>query len=333
MLEWIQVTIATTADGIEPLSGRLYQIGITGIEIEDEKDFKDFLENYKQYWDYVDDELMKSKSGETKVKLYVSGNASGQDMLKLVNESVLALKQSDKNHEFGSLEISLINVNEEDWANNWKKYFKPIPVGDKILIKPQWETLEYDTDRIVFEVNPGMTFGTGTHETTRMCICELEKHVKTNCKVLDLGCGSGILSIISLLLGAKSATAADIDPNCKSVAYSNAEMNGIYKDKYTVYSGNILEDESLKIKLGKGYDVVVANIVADVIVSLAADVKQYINNDGIFICSGIIDFRECDVVAAFKENGFEILNTRKEGEWIAIVARVRTAQVCTERVC
>lgn len=320
-MDWICVTILTSEDGIEPLSGRLYQTGITGIEIEDENDFKDFLENNKQCWDYVDDELIKAKSGETCVKIYISDNASGHDLLRLVAEAVDALKKTDTEGKFGSLEIKKSSLNEEDWANNWKKYFKPIEVGEKILIQPQWETAAKNTDRIVFTVNPGMTFGTGTHETTRMCICELERHVKQSSYVLDLGCGSGILSIISLLLGAKSATAVDIDPNCENVAYANAKMNNIENGKYTVYSGNILDDEELKNKISGEFDIVVANIVADVIVLLAPEVKRYLKSDGIFICSGIIDFREQDVLVALKQNGFETVSRKQEGEWVAITCR------------
>lgn len=320
-MDWIQVTIFTASDGIEPLSGRLYRAGITGIEIEDERDFHDFLENNKQYWDYVEDSLLKSMSGETRVKVYVTDNDSGRETVELIRQSVSELKKADTENIFGSLKISLCIINEEDWANNWKKYFKPIPVGKKILIKPQWETLEQSTDRIVFEVNPGMTFGTGTHETTRMCICELEEYVKQDCTVLDLGCGSGILSVISLLLGAKNATAADIDPNCINTAYENAGMNGIGKDRYTVYSGNILDDESLKSRLGSKFDIVAANIVADVIIPLSADIGRYLKKDGIFICSGIIDFREDDVVQALSENGLEIIKIRREGEWSAAVSK------------
>ena len=177
-MEWIKASIFTTEKGIEPLCGRLYGVGITGVEIDDKNDFFNFLENNRQYWDYVDDELIKAKSGETCIRIYISDNETGHDMLELVRESVNSLKEFDREGEFGRLEITLDNICEEDWANNWKKYFKPIEVGEKILIKPQWEDIPEKTERTIFSVNPGMTFGTGTHETTRMCICELEKHIK-----------------------------------------------------------------------------------------------------------------------------------------------------------
>ena len=318
-MEWIQVTITTSPDGIEPLSGRLYQIGISGLEIEDQQDFLDFLEDHKQQWDYVDDELLQAKNKETCIKIYLSDNASGHDTLGLVRESVNALKSLDADNKFGSLEISLNNIDEEDWANNWKKYFKPIEVGESILIKPEWCEVE-NTDRIIFEVNPGMTFGTGTHETTRMCIKELEKYVSEGVSVLDLGCGSGILSIISLLLEADKAVAADIDPNCKKIAYANAKMNDVNTKKYNVFAGNILEDRRLKAKLGTGHGVVVANIVADVIIPLCDDIKRYLKPDGVFICSGIIDFREADVWTALRRNNMEVINRRSEGEWVCLTA-------------
>ena len=162
-MDWIKVSIFTTSEGIEPLSGRLYQLGITGLEIEDEKDFKDFLENNKQYWDYVDDELIKEKEGETEVIAYVSDNAAGHEMLMAIRNTVAEMKQLDDENEFGRLEIHIDNMKEEDWANNWKKYFHPLEVGEKILIKPEWEELKDNTDRIVFNINPGMSFGTGEH--------------------------------------------------------------------------------------------------------------------------------------------------------------------------
>ena len=164
-MDWIKVSIFTTSEGIEPLSGRLYQLGITGLEIEDEKDFKDFLENNKQYWDYVDDELIKEKEGETEVIAYVSDNAAGHEMLMAIRNTVAEMKQLDDENEFGRLEIHIDNMKEEDWANNWKKYFHPLEVGKKILIKPEWEELKDNTDRIVFNINPGMSFSTDRKST------------------------------------------------------------------------------------------------------------------------------------------------------------------------
>lgn len=321
-MDWIKVSIYTTSEGIEPLSGRLYQLGITGLEIEDEKDFKDFLENNKQYWDYVDDDLIKEKEGETEVIAYVSDNAAGHEMLMAIRNTVSELKQLDEDGEFGRLEIEINNMCEEDWANNWKKYFHPLNVGEKILIKPEWEETDNPEGRVVFSVNPGMSFGTGSHYTTQLCIENLEKFINNDTKVLDLGCGSGILSIISLLLGAESAFAVDIDPNAVDIAYQNAERNNIDKSKYTVKAGDIITNTALQEEIAKDkYDVVVANIVADVIIALAPKAKEYMKDGGVFITSGIIEDRIDDVKEALEKCGFKIESIKQRKDWASIVCR------------
>ena len=320
-MDWIKVTIYTTSDGIEPVTGRLYQLGITGLEIEDEQDFKDFLENNKQYWDYVDDELIKEKQGETKDSAYVSDNPAGYEMLSAIRAGMAELKSLDPAGSFGRLETETLSLNEEDWANNWKKYFHPMEIGEKLLIKPEWEELPEPSDRIVFNVNPGMTFGTGSHYTTQLCIEALEKYIEPGAKMLDLGCGSGILSIISLLLGASEATAVDIDPNAVDVAYENAARNNADKSKYHVFAGNILTDEALQSKIDGKYDVVAANIVADVIIGLAPAARRYMKDGGVFITSGIIEDRAGDVKAALAECGFDIVDVKQRKDWVAIICR------------
>lgn len=322
-MDWIQVTIYTTTEGIEPVSGRLYQLGVTGIEIEDEQEFQSFLEENRQSWDYVDEELVKRMHGETKVKIYLSDNAAGHDMLHSVKDSLAQLKTLDEENRYGRLELSLENLNEEDWANNWKQYFKPLEVGEKILILPEWETLPEQTERTVFTVNPGMSFGTGSHNTTQLCIEELEQCITAGkSSVLDLGCGSGILSIISLLLGAKDATAVDIDPNAVEIAYQNAARNGISTDIYRAFAGNILTDDTLIQKIAeKSYDVVVANIVADVILALAEIVPDFLKSGGTYITSGIIADRKEEVIERYSHSSFEIINIREKGDWVSVVMR------------
>lgn len=321
-MDWIKVVIYTTSEGIEPLSGRLYQLGITGLEIEDEQDFKDFLENNKQYWDYVDDELIKEKEGETEVIAYVSDNAAGHEMLMAIRNTVAELKSLDEDNEFGRLEIEIDNTKEEDWANNWKKYFHPLEVGKKVMIKPEWEELSEPTDRIVFNINPGMSFGTGSHYTTQLCIENLEDYVKSGVKVLDLGCGSGILSIISLLLGADSAFAVDIDPNAADIAYENAQRNDVDISKYTVKAGDIITNEELQKEIAQNkYDVVLANIVADVIIALAPKAKEFMKEGGVFITSGIIEDRVEDVKAALDKCGFTVVKIDQRKDWVSIVCK------------
>lgn len=319
-MNWIRVSIYTTSEGIEPVSGRLYQLGIAGLEIEDEQDFKDFLENNKQYWDYVDDDLIKEKEGETQVKAYVSDDASGRELLLAIKSTLQELKAIDEDNEFGRLEIEVDNMTEQDWANNWRQYFHPIEIGEKLMIKPEWEELSEPTDRIIFNIEPGMSFGTGSHYTTQLCLEALEQYIKPGIKMLDLGCGSGILSIISLLLGADEAVAVDIDPNAVDTAYQNAARNGVGKEKYIVLAGNVVTDADIQDKISKNkYEVVAANIVADVIIGLAPKAREYMKEGGVFITSGIISDRIEDVKAALIENGFEIKEINQRKDWASII--------------
>ena len=318
-MEWIKLTIFTTAAGIDAVCDRLYDIGFCNTQIEDEAEFEDFLENNKKYWDYVDDELLESKKGETRVIIYIENNESAADSINSVN-SMLAAMRNEGNPDWGSLRTETDGLNEEDWANNWKAYFKPIEVGKKILIQPEWETYTGDTDRLVFTVNPGLTFGTGTHNSTKLCIAELEDAITAGCNMIDIGCGSGILSIISLMLGAEDATALDIDPNSVHVAYENARMNKVDESRYHVYAGDILTDKELFAKIsGTKYNVVVANIVADVIIALLPTVKAIVAPGGTFICSGIINERLGDVLAAMYKEGVAVNHTKTDGEWSAVV--------------
>ena len=320
-MNWIKVTITTTAQGIDPVSGRLLNLGINGIEISDKDDFREFLEENRKYWDYVDEELERLKDSETTITLYLSDEASGIEQYSAVCNSMNELKDMDKDNIFGSLEVSSDRVKDEDWSEIWKQYFHPIPVGEKILIKPAWEELSDSDGRTVFTVNPGLSFGTGSHPSTRFCIEEIEKHIKQNDTVLDIGCGSGILSIIALLLGAKSADALDIDPNAVDVAYSNLALNNLTKDNYNAFYGNILEDEELKSSLGK-YDIVIANIVADVIIALSSFVKQFMKETSTFICSGIILERLYEVTTALTNSGLKIVEIRKDNDWSAITCKL-----------
>ena len=320
-MDWIQVCIYTTSAGIEPVSGRLLQLGITGLEIEDEQDFKDFLENNKDCWDYVDDELMRQKEGETCIKVYISSDEP--EMLANIKASMLELKEYDKDNQFGRLYICLNNIKEDDWANNWKKYFHTMEIGDRLIVKPYWEDVSCE-GKMVFEINPGLTFGTGSHHTTRLCLEDIETTIKKGDKVLDLGCGSGILSIVSLMYGAEKALAVDIDSNSLETAYDNLARNKIDKDRYNVLIGNILSDTSLQSTvLENKYDVVLANIVADVIIAALPFVKKALADNGTFITSGIIEDRIDDVVSALGENGFEIISQKRSADWAEFKCRIK----------
>ncbi len=319
-MDWIQITIYTTSEGIEAVSGRLLQLGIYGIEIVDEKDFKEFLEENKSIWDYVDDDLIKEKEGETCIKTYIS--ATDPDTLSAIKTSMAELKEYDKDGVFGRLEISLDDIKEEDWSNNWKKYFHTMEIGETLIVKPFWEEAP-DTDKTVFEINPGLSFGTGSHHTTRLCLEDIQNTVKSGDKVLDLGCGSGILSVVSLMYGAESAVAIDIDPNSMDTAYDNLKRNDLPKEKYSVIIGNILSDEELQEKiLAEKYDLILANIVADVIIAALPLVKKAIKPDGTFITSGIVSDRAEEVIEAIKENGFEIISEKRSADWVELKCKL-----------
>ena len=320
-MDGIKVTIFTSKNGIEPVCDMLYDMGITGTQIEDESDFTEFLEKNTQFWDYVDDELINEKKGETRVIIYLEDNESFSDTVSGIKSALSSLDNADG--EMGRLEIELENLKSEDWENNWKKYFKPTEIGNKILIMPEWYDDEIKTDRTIFTVNPGMTFGSGTHHSTKLCIEHLENHISGGEKVLDIGCGSGILSIISLLLGADSALALDVDENCIHTAYENLEMNGLEKDRYTVLAGNILSDDSLKEKIAEEkYDVVLANIVADVIIALSEFAHIFLKENGVFIVSGIIEERKNDVLSAIEKSKFIVSDIKEKGGWVSIVCKL-----------
>ena len=317
-MNWLQISIETTTSGIDKVISALSEIGIEGFEIEDKDDFNTFLDENKQFWDYVDEDLYNERQGPTKVKTYIEEDAKASEILLSVKEALEKIKSD----ELGSLEVNVKNLAQEDWENNWRQYFKPLYVGDNIIIKPHWEEVENAENKLVFEIDPGMTFGSGQHETTRMCVEALEKCVKKGDRVADLGCGSGILSVISLLLGAEYAYAVDIDPNCEKIAYENAALNNVSRDVYKVECGNVLSDNKLCERLSlEKYDIVVANIVADVIIPLSKKVRNFMKDGGYFICSGIIDFRCEEVESALLENGFEIIEKKHDGDWYAFVCR------------
>lgn len=319
-MDWIKLSISTTTEGIEPLCAVLMDAGIFGVEIDDSTDFHNFLENNRDKWDYVDDDLLKAHESGSLVSFYVTDDADGKESVSLVKTALISLKAQDEDNEFGTLEISGTNMKEEDWSENWKQYFKPLEVGEKILILPEWETLAKPTDRTVFTVNPGMSFGTGAHHTTQLCIKNMEKYLKDGMTVLDLGCGSGILSIIALLLGAEHATAVDIDEGAVKIAVENAEKNNIDLDKFRTMAGNVTCDKALFEKISdRKYDIVLANIVADVIIGIKDIVPAFLKDDGIFITSGIIEERLPDVVDAYEKTDFIPVTEEHQGGWVSLV--------------
>ena len=314
-INWVEVDIFTTTEGIEPLTGRLLGLGISGFVIKDASDFEEFLSDKTINWDYIDDDLMGLKNCETTVTVYLPENGQGREQLEALKGELRALKDLDTEGRFGRLELELRNVKEEDWANNWKKYFKPLPIGKRLLIKPSWETADPE-GRVVMELDPASSFGTGQHNTTKLCLELIEEHLSQGDRVLDLGCGSGILSIGARLLGAESCTAVDIDENSVRIARENAAINGL-GEEYRAFCGNVIEDRELAKSLGDGYDLVCANIVADVLIGMSGIFGSFLRDGGRLIVSGIIFQRKDEVLDVIKSQGFRLTEVREEGDWTA----------------
>ena len=299
-MRWIEVCVDTPGGEIDARCEELAALGAGGFVIENEDDFRAFLENNRQYWDYVDRELEESYSGVSRVKTYLADDADGRAILAAIRV------------RYPSLGVSY--VEDSDWENNWREYYKPIEVGERLVVVPEWEETPQN-GRIPLRLDPGLIFGTGSHPTTRMCLAALEGCAGPGKRVLDLGCGSGILGIGALLLGCVICVGCDIDPKAPDVAAANAALNGIGPDRFSVYAGDILSDVSLRRLLGGGYDLVLANIVSDVIIPLSALVGAFLAPDGVFIASGVIDGREDEVAAAIRANGFLIAEHFREEEW------------------
>ena len=320
-MNWLELHIDTTHAGLEPVETLLSSLGIDGVVIDDETEFQDFLENNHQYWDYVDEDLEKEMHGKSRVTFYLQADEEGFAKMGEVRIALENLKKTAQ--ACGTLLMTMDSMQDADWENNWKQYYKPMEIGERLLVIPQWEQEDpkvrkaLEGGRVPLILEPGLTFGTGSHATTRLCLTALEQAVQGGEKVLDLGCGSGILSIAALKLGAASALAVDIDDKCLDVAYENAAMNGIGRDTYTVKVGDILSDEALRAEIGGGYDVVLANIVADVIIGLGPMVRSLLRENGVFLCSGIIDTRAEEVADKLRQAGLEILDTRSSEGWYA----------------
>ena len=321
-MQWLELTIQTSSAGIDLVADRLTVLGYDSFIIDDQADFDDFLENNKQYWDYVDEELAQKMQGLSQIRLYVEDGPSAMEAVSDLRTQLRALQSQYPGRDLGTLEIGLANLKDEDWENNWKQYYQPLPIGEKLLVVPQWLTPENEDGRLPVLLDPGMIFGTGAHASTQMCMIALEKAIHGGETVVDLGSGSGILSITALLLGAKTAVGVDIDPKAEDIARENAALNGLGADRFTAVTGDVIGDKAMMNKLAASYDLVLANIVADVIIPLSPVVPNFLKDTSLFICSGILEQRLPEVRAAIEAAGMEVLSVNMIEDWCQITARL-----------
>lgn len=309
---WIEVRVITKSEALEPVSGIFYSLDCKGVAIEDPEDILG-REQGPLTWDFADINVLEHKGKVAVVKAYFAEEDNIEEILGYVNEKLVELKEMGI--DLGEAKVEHEKMYEEDWANTWKQYYKPSKVGEKIVVKPIWEEYEQKEGELVVNLDPGMAFGTGTHETTRMCIQALEKYVKEESTVFDVGCGSGILAIAAAKLGAKLAVGVDLDPVAVESSIENVGYNNL--NNIEILHGNLVE-----VIDGKA-DIIVANILAEIICILTDDVKRVMKDCGVFITSGIIHDRVDMVCEKLEATGFEVIEKNRDGEWNCIVAKLK----------
>ncbi len=323
-MKYLEVTIQTASEGIELVASALTAGGFDSLVLEDQAEFETFLEENRAYWDYIDEEFQEKLQGLSHIKLWLEMDGTEQKQLARLEGLLAALKARSPGKNLGSLALSATELPETDWAESWKDNYPPQPVGKSLIVVPYWDPEA--GSRIPVILDPGLTFGTGAHPSTRMCMEFLEELVQPGMAVIDLGSGSGILSIAALRLGAGTALGVDIDPKAEDIARENAAYNDFGPKRFTALTGNVTADHDLMARLrAKHYDLVLVNIVADVIIGLAPVLPQFVDGHTRVICSGILDVREAEVHAALEKAGLTILRRRAEGEWRSLVAGRREA--------
>ena len=316
---WNKITIDTLTSAEDMISYELTELGATGVEVEDHVSLTE-EEMKVMYVDLLPDDIAPD-DGKAKISCYFDENEN----LEHITMQIQAMLERLRGFmDIGAGTISFDKTKEEDWVNNWKKYFHQFYVDD-ILIIPSWEEVKpEDEGKMIVHIDPGTAFGTGMHETTQLCIRQLRKYVTEDTRILDVGCGSGILGMLALMFGAKYSVGTDLDPCAIDATYENMEVNGISKDKYEVMIGNIIDDKAVQDKVGYGcYDIVVANILADVLVPLTPVIVNQLKDGGIYVTSGIIEDKE-ETVKAAVEAGLTVLEVHHQGEWVSVTARKET---------
>ena len=314
-MKWDKYKIDTTTEAEDFISMMLSENGIEGIEIEDNVPLTK-EETGEMFIDFPPE--LPPDEGKSKVSFYLEAGEDHTETLKAVR---IGLEQLRSMVEIGSGDITSSQTEDIDWINNWKQFFQSFYIDD-ILIKPTWEPLkEEDKNKFLIEIDPGISFGTGKHETTQLCIRQIRKYLKEGERVLDVGCGSGILSIAALKLGAGSVVGTDVDGDCITSTHENMTVNHLAENSGEFYVGNLIDDKAFQEKIGTGYDLVVANILADIIIPMAPALYQCAKEQGVLITSGIIDFKENEVKEALEQAGFEILEVNHQGEWVNVTAR------------
>ena len=318
-MKWKKFTLSTTTEAVDYISSLFDEIGIQGMEIEDNVPLT-AAETKGMFIDILPE--LPPDEGKAKVSFYLEDLSDVEEILAKIQDG---LDEISCFADVGERTITVSETEDKDWINNWKQYFKPFTVDD-ILIKPTWEEIpQEDQDKLLIQIDPGTAFGTGQHETTQLCIRQLKKYVVPGCQVLDVGSGSGILGITALKLGAGSVFGTDLDENAITAVGENMESNDIDSQHFQVVQGNIIDEKDVQDAAGyERYDIAVANILADVIISLQKEIPVHIKKGGIFITSGIINMKEQEVKEAFEQNpAFEVLEILHQGDWVCVTARKR----------
>ena len=311
-MNWLEITVKTGTGKIEEVAARLTAAGFADLVIEDQAEFEDFLQENRSCWDYIDESLQEKLNGLSQIKLYLEDtDTAGLQSLKTLVETL-------------DLAMETKTMQEENWEESWKDNYPPQPVGKTLVVLPYW-LADTETDRKKIILDPGLTFGTGAHPSTQMVMEFMEEADLKGASCLDLGSGSGILSIAALRLGASSAVGVDIDPKAENIARENAAYNGFAAPEFAALTGNVTADRNLMDRLAaERYDLVLVNIVADVIIGLAPVLPRFLGAKTTLLCSGILDTRLADVTAALEKAGIEILQTKAKEDWRSICARRRT---------